>query len=260
MKKPILVILLSLALGCFILVPSFATTYNTTQITTNETNDFDPQINDSGQVVWYGLDADGDSEIFLAIPIPGEDADGDGVPDGTDNCPTVPNPDQEDTNGDGYGDACVAPDVVIPPTATTGSNPVIGTGTTIARNVTIGDDSQIGEFVTLSRDVTVGDNFIAGNDSHIDMEVTICDDVELGESVRIHEGVWIGSSVTIGSFTEINNNSDIGTTCGTPSNITIGQSVVIGHEVTVEPEAVICDGEEIASHEWVSGTVGICSP
>ncbi len=34
------------------------------------------------------------------------DSDGDGVPDNVDNCPTVPNPDQADTDGDGIGDAC----------------------------------------------------------------------------------------------------------------------------------------------------------
>jgi hypothetical protein len=34
------------------------------------------------------------------------DTDGDGVPDGLDNCPTVYNPDQIDTDGDGQGDAC----------------------------------------------------------------------------------------------------------------------------------------------------------
>ncbi len=34
------------------------------------------------------------------------DSDGDGVPDGTDNCPAVPNADQADSDGDGYGNAC----------------------------------------------------------------------------------------------------------------------------------------------------------
>ena len=34
------------------------------------------------------------------------DTDGDGVPDATDNCPTVSNPDQADFDSDGLGDAC----------------------------------------------------------------------------------------------------------------------------------------------------------
>ena len=34
------------------------------------------------------------------------DPDGDGVPDGLDNCPDVPNADQTDTDGNGLGDAC----------------------------------------------------------------------------------------------------------------------------------------------------------
>lgn len=38
-------------------------------------------------------------------PAPG-DIDGDGVPDASDNCPTVANPDQADKNNDGIGDRC----------------------------------------------------------------------------------------------------------------------------------------------------------
>ena len=36
----------------------------------------------------------------------GPDADGDRVPDLQDNCPDVPNRGQQDSNGDGQGDAC----------------------------------------------------------------------------------------------------------------------------------------------------------
>lgn len=34
------------------------------------------------------------------------DTDGDGVPDGEDNCPNIPNSDQADADGDGFGDVC----------------------------------------------------------------------------------------------------------------------------------------------------------
>ena len=40
----------------------------------------------------------------------GLDSDGDGVIDCADNCPTVPNPDQSDIDGDGIGDRCDAND------------------------------------------------------------------------------------------------------------------------------------------------------
>ncbi|HEV3474543.1 MAG TPA: hypothetical protein VG602_04185 [Actinomycetota bacterium] len=38
------------------------------------------------------------------------DQDGDGVPDGEDNCRTAPNSEQHDSDGDGFGDACDRPE------------------------------------------------------------------------------------------------------------------------------------------------------
>ena len=58
----------------------------------------------------------------------GTDTDGDGVDDDVDNCPSVANASQEDTDNDGLGDACEAPTVtqgvfVTSWTLTTNSGP-----------------------------------------------------------------------------------------------------------------------------------------
>jgi probable HAF family extracellular repeat protein len=62
-------------------------------------------INDRGDIVGFGLH-NGVSRAFLAKPITGLDADGDGIEDTSDNCTLVPNPVQRDTDGDGYGNIC----------------------------------------------------------------------------------------------------------------------------------------------------------
>lgn len=43
---------------------------------------------------------------IIGAPIASDDRDGDGVSDGSDNCPSVANPDQADVDGNGVGDRC----------------------------------------------------------------------------------------------------------------------------------------------------------
>lgn len=48
----------------------------------------------------------GDSDVLVSDDVGQQDEDGDGVVNIDDNCALVPNPDQEDLDGDGIGDAC----------------------------------------------------------------------------------------------------------------------------------------------------------
>ncbi|MDB4877382.1 MAG: hypothetical protein JWM41_3828 [Gemmatimonadetes bacterium] len=87
-----------------------------------------------------GTCAGGFAPNFLVTSVAIQDQDGDGVPDATDNCPTVSNADQLDANHNGIGDACEsAPQVTLVPLATTVAS---GTPVTFTATATDADNTQ----------------------------------------------------------------------------------------------------------------------
>ncbi|MBN1202949.1 MAG: hypothetical protein JXJ20_13955 [Anaerolineae bacterium] len=67
---------------------------------------FNPStLNEGNEVVITGYLLN-DSTIQAISLVPADDVDDDGIPNDEDNCPDDPNPDQEDIDSDGIGDAC----------------------------------------------------------------------------------------------------------------------------------------------------------
>lgn len=68
----------------------------------------------------------GDSSSVSSETAPEEDSDGDGIPDSEDNCPLNYNPDQEDFNHDGIGNACCCVSRVGDANGSSDDEPTIG--------------------------------------------------------------------------------------------------------------------------------------
>jgi len=74
---------------------------------TGQNGNFSVTSSDTVAVAFFNVaSAIGAAGYFSGFPPTLVDLDGDGIPDGSDNCPAVSNPDQENADGDSAGDAC----------------------------------------------------------------------------------------------------------------------------------------------------------
>ena len=184
--------------------------------------------------------------VGSAGDLDGTDTDGDGTPDDLDNCPTVANADQADAQGDGHGDACVSPDVFLPPSLRLGANPVIGLGTTIQAGVTVGDDASIGERVRFERQATIGDRLHADDYVAIGRLATLGSDVSLGFATRLEAGVTVGNGAAIADQVIVRRRAVIGASVRIEALVVVFAGARIGNGATVEMGARIGRGATVA--------------
>ncbi len=168
-----------------------------------------------------------------------QDTDGDGVPDVIDNCPTVPNPDQTDTNNDGFGDACVDPTATISGSAVLDPTVLIGAFSLIGSRVVIGAFSEIGSNTILRQDSEVGGDVSIGDMTTIRARSFV------GSSSRIDDNVYVGVDVYIGENVSIGEAASIGDRSVICANVTIGSSVILRRDAFVQTGTIIPDGSVI---------------
>lgn len=177
--------------------------------------------------------------MFLAaIPVV-DDEDGDGVVDSVDNCPTVANSNQLDSNGDGFGDACVDPTATIAASATVDRTVTIGALSVVKRGASVGARTAIGQSVTidanaqLGADVTIGNSTVIGPTSSVGGGSTVGASVLVQRGVTILQNVVIGDAVSIGTGTVICSGAHVG------ANSTLGKNVLIQTNQTVPPGSAL---------------------
>ena len=191
----------------------------------------------------------GRAAVFQLLP--DIDTDMDGVLDSLDNCPGIPNPDQTDSNNDGYGDDCVSLSARISKSATLGRGVFIGDDVVIKPSVIVGDRVSIAARTLVKPRVAIGMQTQIGMDSIINTASLIGAHSSIGDNAAIGARAEIEDQVTVGDSTTIKK----AVIC---RGAQIGDGVLIDSRALVEIDGIVTDGQVVGKRESVSGPGGSC--
>ena len=189
-------------------------------------------------VVGAGSNQDDGKQLGSAYVFSLTDAEFDGIIDERDNCPTEFNPDQLDSNGDGFGDACVDPSVMVSANVDVDRTVTVGADAKIKRDVRVGANTSVGSKVYLKRGVYVGEDVIIGDGARLNKDSEIGDSASIGPGVTMGRNVFVGPGTVIGANTVIGKDTVI---CGAAEigpNSEIGKNNFVSELTILSPASV----------------------
>mgnify|MGYP001179978970 CR=1 FL=1 len=224
--------------------------------------------------------------VLLATLGLAADLDADGVDDALDNCVYIANPNQSDTNADGYGDACAHPtasvgaDVIIARGGYIDAGATVGSGVLVVRG-TVGAGAQVGNdavvYGSIAAETPSSGPAIVGTGAVLGHRGTIAPGARIGDHAVIYGPVGtravvgdrsiIGRGGELAPLVQVGSDTWLRATVGLSSSIgdrvaigravlgrrvTVHDGVRIGTFVTIGDDAVIGDGARL---RW-SVTVG----
>jgi len=192
---------------------------------------------------------------------PCDDADRDGVLDSEDNCPTVYNPDQEDSNNDGRGDACVSPSAIIDPTAyvdptaLVGEDVEIGPGAVIEALVVLEPEVKVMAKVTIKKRALIKTRAILKEEAYVGEEATIGPEAKMERLAVAKKKADVGHLVVVKELAVLEEETKVGDRSKVERQVLLKKKVVLGKDVLIKELAVLEEETKVGDRSKVEQQV-----
>ncbi len=174
------------------------------------------------------------SSLLFGLPFAAlaADSDADGIDDLVDNCISVANPLQEDTGGDGFGDACVHPSATIG-TVTVFAPQYVAAGVVVESGAEIASGAVLGRNAFVGAGATVGQDAVVARQGRLEAGTSLGANGALGYSATIVGGSQTGATVVLGALVTIRDGATLGNGVvvargGLVAGATLGANTVMG--------------------------------